>query len=119
MKTNSTDRKCQRKRLFVYCMLIIVLTINCKFECCNVQVFKTVEDSQHWYSKYEQKEVVEKTYFTERKHFKSGGQKDAKMGRLIFSKRFSDESQTRFVSFSRRRPFSLSGKNSMKLICIC
>ena len=62
MKTNSTDRKCQRKRLFVYCMLIIVLTINCKFECCNVQVFKTVEDFQHWYSKYEQKEVVEKKH---------------------------------------------------------
>ena len=99
-------------------MLIIVL-INVNLSVVMFKSLKTWEDSQHWYSKYEQKEVVEKTYFTERKHFKSGGQKDAKMGRLIFSKRFPDESQTRFVSFSRRRPFSLSGKNSMKLICIC
>ena len=62
MKTNSTDRKCQRKRLFVYCMLIIVL-INVNLSVVMFKSLKTWEDSQHWYSKYEQKEVVEKNIF--------------------------------------------------------
>ena len=46
-----------------FCILHVNYCSNqCKFECCNVQVFKTVEDFQHWYSKYEQKEVVEKKH---------------------------------------------------------